>query len=113
MGSRTNHLTQKQNYSLYKCSLSIYVGAEGNFAPQSNSTSQGLPYDLDSIMHFPHNAFSLNHHLSTIIPQKTGILRSKVGKSDSATHLDFLHINLLYCGGKLRDNFLFNKYCIF
>ena len=67
---------------------------------QSKSTSQGLPYDFSSIMHFQHNEFSLKHYKSTIVPHNRTIPKAILGSRAKPTDLDFLHLNLLYCGGK-------------
>ena len=66
---------------------------------QGGSTSQGLPYDFSSIMHFRHNAFLRNGYESTVLPRNRTIPKTFLGSSATATDLDFLHINLLYCGG--------------
>ena len=69
------------------------------FWVQSRSTSQGLPYDFSSIMHVRHNAFSQHSSESTIVPFNRTIPKTVLGNSTMATDLDFLHLNLLYCGG--------------
>ena len=73
---------------------------EMNFRIQEDSTSQGLPYDLESIMHFKHNKLSVSEGISTILPQNVYLPSSILGISESGTNLDFLHVNILYCGGK-------------
>ena len=78
------------------------VGFEVNFDPVKDSTSQGLPYDFSSIMHFRHNAFSYHRHKSTVVSQTRTIPKAKIGNSDTGTEFDYLHINILYCGGKLH-----------
>ena len=80
--------------------LIVYEGYEGNFAMECGTTSQGLPYDFSSIMHFRHNTFSRDVRLrSTILPRNPTFLKAKLGCSTTGTDLDFLHVNLLYCGG--------------
>ena len=76
-----------------------FVGFVKNFWIQFKSTSQGVPYDFSSIMHFRHNAFSLARSKSTVVPRNRIIPKTKLGSSATATDLDFLHVNLLYCGG--------------
>ena len=66
---------------------------------ESRSTSQGLPYDFSSIMHCQHNTFSRELFKSAVVPRNPKIPKTDLGSSDRATPLDFLHINLLYCGG--------------
>ena len=74
------------------------VGFEGKFDIQANSTSQGLPYDFQSIMHFHYNAHSHNQK-STIIPKVSTMPRTELASSERGTYLDFLHVNFLYCRG--------------
>ena len=76
------------------------VGFEGQFDVLNNITSQGIPYDFSSIMHFRHNAFSRAiRQKSTVLPRNQTIPISKLGISSTGTDLDFFHINLLYCEG--------------
>ena len=82
----------------------IYLGVEESFAVESNSTSQGLPYQIYSLMHFSHNSFAFSPLLSTITPKDTLVPLELLGKSTTALRLDFLHINLLYCGGIFEVN---------
>ena len=59
-------------------------------------------------MHFRHNAFSREmSQKSTVFPCNQTIPRNKLGSSYTGTELDFLHINLLYCGGMVAKNALF------
>ena len=85
--------------SFFYIAIVALVGFEKKFLIQSRSTSQGLPYDFRSIMHFRHNAFSRDRDESTLIPLNGTIPKAILGSSDTATDLDFLHLNLLYCGG--------------
>ena len=82
---------------------------EINFHVQENSTSQGLPYDFESIMHFRHNAFSNSRQKSTIFPQNLSFPSNRFGISNVGTSLDFLHVNILYCGGKVINHNLPNS----
>ena len=76
------------------------VGYEGYFDVPGKTTSQRLPYDFSSIMHLRHNAFSHDiGNMSTILPRNQTIRRSLLGSSNAGTDLDFLHLNLVYCGG--------------
>ena len=84
----------------YWC-FNLYIGAEVYFAVQDSSTAQRLPYDYESVMHFVHNELSISHKKSTIIPRNHVIPLGFLGMSKTGTGLDFLHINLLYCGGKI------------
>ena len=76
------------------------AGFREKFWIQNRSTSQGLPYDFSSIMHFQHNAFSRGHNKSTVVPHNSTISKTILGSSNEGTNMDFLHINLLYCGGE-------------
>ena len=82
------------------------IGFEEKFLIERRSSSQGLSYDFGSIMHYRHNAFSRDGDKSTIVPCNRTIPRTILGKSATATDLDFLHINLLYCGG-MDANFMY------
>ena len=61
------------------------------------AVSQGLPYDVNSLMHFRPDAYAKYSGLITITPK-----RRDVSWKDTVlpTSYDYLHINLLYCGGK-------------
>ena len=69
------------------------------FGIQRKSTSQGIPYDFSSIMHVRHDAFSRSRYQSTVLPRNRATSETILGTSTTATDLDFLHLNLLYCGG--------------
>ena len=81
------------------CFSAVLTGFGEKFRTQNMSTSQGLPYDFSSIMHFRHNAFSRDSSKSTLIPHNATIPKITLGSSATATDLDFLHLNILYCGG--------------
>ena len=66
------------------------------------STTQKLPYDFSSIMHFKHNAFAYPRQ-STLEPLNHTIPKKKLGNSVTGTNFDFLHINLLYCKGNVNE----------
>lgn len=78
----------------------LFEGDEGMFALELNATSQGLPYDFESVMHFRHDASSHNNYNSTILAKVQNTSSETLGSSNMGTDLDFLHIRLLYCGGK-------------
>lgn len=63
-------------------------------------TTQGLPYDVRSIMHYSAYAFSHNG-MPTIEPVDTSILLSDLGQRQALTTLDIKHIQSLYCNGEL------------
>ena len=78
------------------------AGFEQKFRIENKTTSQGLPYDFSSIMHFHHDAFSRDHK-STVVPRNRTIPKTFLGSSATGTDLDFLHLNILYCGGTCTD----------
>ena len=80
--------------------VAAHIGFQEMFETESRSSSQGLPYDFSSIMHFRHNAFSRDYNESTVVPRNRTISKAILGCSAKATDLDFLHLNILYCGGK-------------
>ena len=92
-----------KHFMKHLCFIHVTVIAlaefKGNFWIENRTTSQGLPYDFSSIMHFRHLAFSRDGHKSTIIPRSRTISKTFLGSSATPTDLDFLHLNLLYCGG--------------
>lgn len=65
------------------------------------SSTQGLPYDYASIMHYHAYVFSSPSHPSLIIvPVNISIQSMVLGSSPVPTEYDYLHINFKYCGGK-------------
>ena len=65
-------------------------------------TTQGVPYDSRSIMHYSSTAFSRNGN-PTILPRDSGIRASQLGQREGLTNLDLLHVRTLYCGGECRN----------
>ena len=96
----------ESQFLIYFCI--VLVGFGEKFCTQNKSISQGLPYDFRSIMHFRHNAFSRGRYKSTLIPHNRSVSKSILGSSATATDLDFLHLNLLYCGGKPTTAWMYN-----
>ena len=68
------------------------------FDVEYTSTTQELPYDFSSTMHFQHDAFAYPNQ-STLEPLSLRIAKKDLGSSVTGTEFDFLHINLLYCQG--------------
>ena len=67
-----------------------------------HSSTQGLPYDYSSIMHYRANTFIMSSSDKvgfSITPVNTSIPSSLLGAANFPTKFDFLHINLMYCGG--------------
>ena len=76
------------------------LGFEKMFEVEFTSTTQGLPYDFSSIVHFQHYLFAYPHQ-STLEPLCLRIPKEELGSSVTGTEFDFLHINLLYCQGNV------------
>ncbi|CAL4067315.1 unnamed protein product [Meganyctiphanes norvegica] len=79
----------------------IIHGLKSNFKKKARSVTRdlGLPYDLESVMHYGPYAFAINSRIPTIYPKQKGkkIPRVKKGFSE----LDVKGLNLLYeCDGK-------------
>ena len=68
-----------------------------NFADKYTTTSQGVPYDYASIMHFTKKQFSSNGN-PTLVPKATK--QTRLGGANCPTFLDYFHVILLYCEGK-------------
>lgn len=80
--------------------LSAVSGQENNFEITSSAfvTTQGIPYDLRSVMHYSAFAFSRNRQ-PTIVPVDSSIQLSSLGQRDGFSPSDIQHVNTLYCGG--------------
>ena len=79
----------------------ISTGSKHNFEINQLASTQGLPYDYKSIMHYPCTAYVRKDRGSfSIIPVNSSIPPRLLGSSIEPTEYDFLHINLVYCGGK-------------
>ena len=80
-----------------KNSIYLHKGTSGNFdkLSQGAATTQGLTYDLRSIMHYDAYAFS-NNGRPTIEPRDTGVKLSSIGQREGFTDLDLQHVNILY-----------------
>ena len=64
-----------------------------------DATTQGVPYDYKSIMHFMETQFSVNGNATL---QLLTTKEAHMGARDYPNHLDYFHITLLYCEGKLN-----------
>ena len=78
----------------------IFADYYSSFQMFHNSivTTQGVPYDYYSIMHYRAISSSKNGVL-TILPLRN-ILSDEVGGKHLPTEYDYLHLNLRYCEGK-------------
>ncbi|XP_033976679.1 meprin A subunit beta-like isoform X3 [Trematomus bernacchii] len=88
----------------------IREGREENFDKQSNetTTTQGVPYDYWSVMHYGKDAFS-NGNGSTIIT-KDPKFQDVIGQSLEVSPKDALELNLLY---KCKSTIAFQMTCSF
>ena len=64
-------------------------------------TTQSVPYDLGSIMHYGARAFSSNRQF-TIVPVDPNVSPNDLGQRRELSDRDLQHIQALYCGGKFR-----------
>ena len=80
--------------------LSAVSGQENNFEITSSAfvTTQGIPYDLGSVMHYSAFAFSRNRQ-PTIEPVNPSVQLSSLGQRNGFSPSDIQHVNTLYCGG--------------
>lgn len=86
------------------------IGYEHNFDVEQNQTSQGLSYDYMSVMHFCCSMFARCRRHPTLIPKRSFQLPCFcMGEAKLPSDLDYLHVNLLYCGGK-KTNMLSNNF---
>jgi hypothetical protein len=78
--------------------FSSLLGRERNFEIASPRlvTTQDLPYDISSVMHYSAYAFSRNRR-PTIIPVDPSIALSALGQRQGMTSLDVQHVHRLYC----------------
>ena len=82
-----------------------YTGFEWQFdtLDGENVSTQGVPYDYHSIMHFSSRAFAKSTFVKTIEPLN---FRDAFGKASYPTFLDTLHLNFLYCEGMHMYNYI-------
>ena len=66
--------------------------------PESMSTTNGIPYDFDSIMHYDAYAFTRNDE-PTIEPLDDTISLDRLGQRNRLSQYDLDHIKELYCEG--------------
>ena len=81
----------------------LSTGTEGNFqiVDPSFVTTQGVPYDIRSIMHYSSRAFTSNGN-PTILPLDTSIHEGQLGQRLELTDFDLQHVATLYCDGELK-----------
>ena len=69
---------------------------------ESTGTTNDIPYDFDSIMHYDAYAFSRNDK-PTIEPIDDSISIDRLGQRTQLSQRDLDHIRELYCQGKERE----------
>ena len=77
----------------------IYTDCFNSFQILPEYISQGIPYDYASIMHYTASEFSKNGQF-TIVPINNSVSPDILNSAITPTPYDYLHVNLLYCGGK-------------
>ena len=80
----------------------FHTAAHFMFKKLKDISTQNVPYDYHSIMHF----ISKLHPVTgepTIVSLMAGLNASDLGSALLPTEYDYLHINLLYCEGEQRD----------
>ena len=82
------------------CPCIYYVDGIFDYLKLDDVSAQALPYDIHSIMHYKSFSCSSNGEATmTLYPH--GCFLPMWKKQDMPTVYDYLHINLLYCHGKL------------
>ncbi|CAF5003246.1 unnamed protein product, partial [Rotaria sp. Silwood1] len=71
-----------------------HIGMESNFQKYSTAQAdtQNTPYDYDSIMHYPRDAFSVNGQ-DTIRPLQAGVT---IGNRQTLSVIDIEEVQLAY-----------------
>lgn len=85
--------------------LIIYTtGYEHNFATWNNNNSRtfGLPYDVNSLMHYTKNEFAVNESQGILTPlNKMASESLDIGEATKPSEIDIQTVNRLYnCPGK-------------
>lgn len=62
------------------------------FEKQVGSTL-GLPYDYETVMHYPFNAFAVNREMPTMVPKVKG---ARIGQNENLSQLDIVRIKKAY-----------------
>ena len=79
--------------------ITLFAGVESNFEKVSSAfaTTQSVPYDYRSIMHYSAYAFSQNGN-PTIEPINSSVSLRDLGQRSGFSDSDLQHVNVLYCG---------------
>ena len=76
------------------------------------STTNDVPYDYDSIMHYDAYAFSRNSR-PTIEPLDDSVSMDRLGQRTHLSELDLDHIKELYCQGIVSSsNHVMLSFCM-
>ena len=77
------------------------IGYESDFITLTaeKASHQGLPYDYKTLMHFSKHARSTVG--DTLVPVRPDIRPYDLGMNELPSSIDFLHIKLAYCEGKV------------
>ena len=70
------------------------------FEKQDSADTLGLPYDFDSITHYPATAFQKAPGLNTITPKDPTVALSRLGQTERLSPTDINHVKIRYCNSK-------------
>ncbi|KAK8771464.1 hypothetical protein V5799_025284 [Amblyomma americanum] len=71
--------------------------------PETEADTLGEPYDYESVMHYPFDAFAVKEAEPTLLPKSVNVKRETLGKAYAEgflTDTDITQINVLYTCGK-------------
>jgi len=74
----------------------IQAGRAQNFYKQIDSRTLGVPYDFESLMHYPKGAFAKSYGLQTIVTLPNGENDDDIGQRNAFTTSDLEGLQLLY-----------------
>lgn len=80
----------------------ICIGTEDNFNRLDDLfyiSTQGIPYDFGSVMHYGAYAFAVDRSRATIEPIGNTISLSSLGQRSGFSDNDLAHVHNQYCGG--------------
>ena len=82
----------QSDFQILEPKLDFDAGNKKEFEKQIGTTL-GIPYDYQSVMHYPVNAFAINNMLPTMVPKTKG---AKIGQKDNLSDLDIVRIMKAY-----------------
>ena len=80
----------------------ICIGFENNFDRLDEVfyvSTQGIPYDLGSVMHYNAYGFAVDRRIPTIRPIDSTVPLSALGQRSGFSNRDIAHVHNQYCGG--------------